>query len=295
MRAGARRWGATGVNAIGANTWIWVSPATDERLATLAPRIKPWGFDLIEIPVENPMDWDPARTADLLAGLDLRASVCCVMGPGRDFTVADRETVEATREYLRICVDAAETVGAKVVAGPMYATTGKTWSMEPGERAVVIDRVVEGLWPVVEYAGERGIALGIEPINRYETSLVNTAEQALEIVERIDSPACGILLDSFHMNIEEKLPAAAIRLAGPRLVHFHACGTDRGTPGQDHTAWEEIFAALIEVNFRGALTIESFTAENRTIATAASIWRRLAPTQDEIATGGLAFLRQMLV
>jgi D-psicose/D-tagatose/L-ribulose 3-epimerase len=283
-----------GVNAIGANTWIWVSPVTDERLAELAPRIKGWGFDQIELPIEEVTDWDPVRTADLLEELGLGMSVCCVMGPGRDFTDDDGQAVAATREYLRACVDAAATVGAKVVGGPMYAPTGKRWLMEAGERAMVIARVVEGLRPVVEYAGERGVALGIEPINRFETSVVNTAEQVLEIVERIDSAACGVLLDSFHMNIEEKLPAAAIRAVGARLVHFHACGTDRGTPGQDHTAWEEIFAALIEVEYRGALTIESFTAENRTIATAASIWRRLAPTQDEIATGGLAFLRQMM-
>ncbi len=282
------------MNAIGANTWIWVSPATDERLATLAPKVKAWGFDQIEVPLESMGDWDPDRTAELLAGLDLRASVCCAMGPGRDFTVDDRATVAATREYLRTCVDAAVTLGATVVAGPIYAPVGKTWQMEAGERATVIGRVVEGLRPVAEYAGERGIALGVEPINRFETSVVNTAEQALEIVERIDSAACGVLLDSFHMNIEEKFPATAIRAVGARLVHFHACGTDRGTPGQDHTAWEEIFAALIEIDYRGSLVIESFTAENKTIATAASIWRRLAPTQDEIATGGLAFLRQMM-
>lgn len=124
--------------------------------------------------------------------------------------------------------------------------------------------------------------------------VVNTAEQALEIVERLDSPACEVLLDTFHMNIEEKLPAAAIRAVGSRLVNFHACGTDRGAPGSDHTNWEEIFAALIEIDYRDALVIESFTAENTTIATAASIWRRLAPTQDELATDGLAFLREML-
>ncbi|MEA2515495.1 MAG: D-psicose/D-tagatose/L-ribulose 3-epimerase, partial [Thermomicrobiales bacterium] len=166
--------------------------------------------------------------------------------------------------------------------------------MEPGERTTVVGRIVEGLRPVAEYAGERDVKLGIEPINRFETSVVNTAEQALEIVERIDSASCGVLLDSFHMNIEEKRPATAIRSVGSRLVHFHACGTDRGTPGADHTAWEEIFAALIDVEYRGALVIESFTAENTSIAAATSIWRRLAPTQDEIATGGLAFLRQML-
>jgi D-psicose/D-tagatose/L-ribulose 3-epimerase len=282
------------MNAIGANTWIWVSPATDERLQVLAPKVKAWGFDQIELPIENPADWDPVRTADLLHELELQVSVCCVMAPGRDFTGQDRVTVEATRDYLRDCIDTTAAVGSSIVAGPMYAPTGKTWPMDAGERKTIVGRIVEGLRPVADYAGERGVALAIEPLNRYETSVVNTAEQALEIVERLDSPACGVLLDTFHMNIEEKLPAAAIRAVGSRLVHFHACGTDRGAPGSDHTNWEEIFAALIEIDYRNALVIESFTAENTTIATAASIWRRLAPTQDELATDGLAFLREML-
>ncbi|HEY7032475.1 MAG TPA: sugar phosphate isomerase/epimerase family protein [Thermomicrobiales bacterium] len=282
------------MNAIGANTWIWVSPATDERLAGLAPKIKAWGFDQIEIPIEQPTDWEPARTAALLRELELRVSVCCVMAPGRDFTVEDRATVAATRDYLCTCVDVAATVGANVVGGPMYAPTGKTWAMEPGERRTVVGRIVEGLRPVANYAGERGVALAIEPINRFETSVVNTAEQALELLEGIDSPACGVLLDTFHMNIEEKSPAAAIRAVGARLVHVHACGSDRGAPGADHTNWEENFAALTEIGYGGALVIESFTAENTTIATAAAIWRRLAPTQDELATAGLAFLREML-
>ena len=147
------------------------------------------------------------------------------------------------------------------------------------------------LRPVVDYAGERGVRLGIEPLNRFETSLINTAEQAVEVVDRIDSPACGIMLDTFHMNIEEKLPAQAIRAVGPRLVHFHACGIDRGTPGADHTDWDAIADALRETKYEGAVVIESFTSENKTIATAASIWRPLASSQDEIAIEGLAFLR----
>src|SRR5262249_59662011 len=103
------------MNANGANTWIWDSPATDARLAVLAPAIKAWGFDQIEIPIEQPGDWDPARTAALLRQVDLQVSVSCVMAPGRDFTEDDRTTVEATRDYLRTCVGVAAAVGATVV------------------------------------------------------------------------------------------------------------------------------------------------------------------------------------
>jgi D-psicose/D-tagatose/L-ribulose 3-epimerase len=278
-------------NPIGANTWIWVSPPTDERLAVLAPRLRDWGFDLIELPVESPGDWDPARTADLIGNLGLRASVCVAMSPERDFVSPDPAVVASTQGYLRACIDAVATLGGNVVAGPIYAPVGRTGLLDDRERAESVERLVKNLRPVAEYAGERGVRLGIEPINRFETNLINTAAQAIEVVDRVDSPACGIMLDTFHMNIEEKRPAAAIRAAGSRLVHFHACGTDRGTPGADHTDWDAIAGALGDVGYDGAVVIESFTSENQTIATAASIWRPLASSQDAIAIEGLAFLR----
>jgi D-psicose/D-tagatose/L-ribulose 3-epimerase len=250
------------------------------------------GFDLLELGLENPGDWDPQRMAEVFAANDLGAAVCAAMGPGRDLT--DPDAVVSTQEYLRACIDAVQTLGGEVVAGPIYTPVGKTWQMDAAERAATVDRLVEGLRPLVDYAGERGVRLGIEPLNRFETSFLNTAEQVMEIVDRLDSPAAGIMLDTFHMNIEEKDQPAAIRLVGDKLVHFHACGSDRGTPGADHIAWDAIAAALRETGYEGAAVIESFTPDNQTIARAAAIWRPLAASQDALAEEGLAFLRQTL-
>ena len=281
------------MNPIGANTWIWVSPLTDERLAQLAPRVRGMGFDVIELQVENPGDWDPGRAAEVLAEHRLGASLCAVMPPGRDLLGADGE-VAATQDYLRHCVDVAERIGSKTVGGPIYSAVGRTWLLDPDERRRTIRRLVEALRPVADYAGVHGVRLALEPLNRYETSLINTAEQGLEVVQELDSPALGLLLDTYHMNIEEKSPAAAVRLAGSRLVHVHACGSDRGTPGADHLDWPAIVAALRDASYDGPVCIESFTSENKTIAVAASIWRPLAPTQDALARDGLAFLRMQL-
>jgi len=118
--------------------------------------------------------------------------------------------------------------------------------------------------------------------------------QTMEVVDRVDSPAIGVLLDTFHMNIEEKDQAAAIRHVGDKLAHFHACGNDRGAPGADHIPWESITAALHEIGYPGAVVIESFTPDNQTIARAAAIWRPLAGTQDDLARDGLAFLHGAL-
>jgi D-psicose/D-tagatose/L-ribulose 3-epimerase len=278
------------MNPIGVNAWVWVSPPTDANIVETAPRVKAMGFDLLELGVESPGDWDPARVAELLAANGLSASLCVAMGEDRDLT--DPELVRSTQEYVRYCIDAAATIGATVVAGPLYTPVGKTWQMTDAERAATIDRLVEGLKPLADYAGEREVRLAVEPLNRFETSLLNTAAQTMEVVDRVDSPAVGVLLDTFHMNIEEKDQAATIRRVGDKLVHFHACGNDRGAPGADHIAWEAITAALRETNYDGAVVIESFTPDNQTIARAAAIWRPLAETQDALARDGLAFLRE---
>jgi D-psicose/D-tagatose/L-ribulose 3-epimerase len=279
---------------IGVSTWIWYSPLDDARLSELAPRVRGWGFDAIELPLETLTDWDPARADVVLRHLALGATTCAVMSADRDLTTPDAAVTSATQTYLRACVDAARVVGSRVLAGPIYAPVGRLWRMDGPDRKQTIDRLVEALRPVVEYAGDHGVTLALEPLNRFETSLINTVDQAMEVVERLDSSALGVCLDTFHMNIEEKDPSAAARAAGRRIAHVQACGTDRGTPGADQFGWSGFVGALTEAEYQGAVCIESFTADNDAIARAASIWRRLAPSQDRLATDGLAFLRSIL-
>jgi len=279
---------------IGANAWIWESPITDAAIADLVPRVSGMGFDLIELPVEEPGAWDPDRAAEVLGEHDLGAGVCCVMPPGRDLAVDDADTVERTAEYLRHCVDVAATVGSGVVAGPMYAAVGRVWRLDDAERRETVERVAESLRPLARHAAERGVKLGIEPLNRYETSFINTVEQGLDLVRAVDHPACGLLLDTYHLNIEEKHPAAAVRAAAGHIAHVHACGTDRGSPGADSFDWPPFLAALAEAGYAGPLCIESFTSANEVIATAASIWRPLAASPDALAADGLRFLRGAL-
>jgi D-psicose/D-tagatose/L-ribulose 3-epimerase len=209
----------------------------------------------------------------------------------RDLVSDDPAVVASTQAYLRACVRMAARVGARVVGGPIYSPVGRTWLLDAAGRQTTIERLVEHLKPAAEDAARHGVTLGIEPLNRYETSLVNTVEQALEIIEAVDSPGCGVQVDTFHMNIEEKDIAAAIRAAGPRLAHVQVCGNDRGAPGNDHIDWPAVVRAIVDSRYEGPVCIESFTAENRTIATAASVWRSLERNQDAIATDGLAFLR----
>jgi D-psicose/D-tagatose/L-ribulose 3-epimerase len=279
------------VHAIGVNPWVWASPVDDEALADLIPRIAAFGFDVVELPLEQPGDWDPVRTRDLLASHGLAAAaVCAVTPPGRDLVEAPPAVVESTAAYLRTCVDSAVAVGAPCVGGPVYAAVGRTWRMSPLARSACYADFRRALAPVADYAGERGVSVGVEALNRYETSVVNTVEQAVELIDGLP-PNVGLMIDTYHMNIEEADPYTALATAGPRIKHVQVSGTNRGAPGADHFDWRRFFAALRGTGYGGAVCIESFTAQNETIATAASIWRPLARSQDLLAVEGLEYLR----
>jgi D-psicose/D-tagatose/L-ribulose 3-epimerase len=276
---------------IGVNTWVWTSPLTDADVAALLRRIADMGFDAVELPLENAGDLTVPVVREALATTGLTPYVVGAMAPGRD--LVDAECVPATQDYLRACIDFAAGIGAASVCGPFYAATGRVWRMDADQRATAYDDLRTHLAPVVEHALASGVRLGIEPLNRYETSLINTVDQALTALEPLLGDGLGLALDTYHLNIEERSSAAAIRAAGPHLAHVQVCGSDRGAPGGDQTDWPALVAALDDVGYVGPLDIESFTADNASIATAASIWRPLAPTQDDLARDGLAFLRSL--
>ena len=276
---------------IGVNTWVWTSPLTDAGVADLLRRIAGMGFDAVELPLENAGDLTVPVVSDVLAETGLTPCVVGAMAPGRD--LVDASCVSDTQDYLRACIDLAAGIGARSVCGPFYASTGRVWRMDADQRQAAYDDLRTHLAPVVDHAVAQGVRLGIEPLNRYETSLVNTVDQALTALEPLLGEGLGLALDSYHLNIEERSSADAVRAAGQHLAHVQVCGSDRGAPGGDQTDWKALVSALDEVGYDGPLVIESFTADNASIATAASIWRPLAPTQDELARDGLSFLRSL--
>ena len=275
----------------GISTWVWESPLTDDNLGGLLEKIAAMGFDAVELPLENDGDFTPAAVRESLAATGLTPFIVGAMAPGRDLVAAPPASVERTQAYLMACITMAGSIGSPTVCGPFYAQTGRVWRMSREQRHEAYAELRRNLQPVAVRAQEAGVVLGIEPLNRYETSLINTVEQALEALEPLLGNGVGLALDSYHLHIEERSLAAAVRAAGEHVVHVQVCGNDRGAPGGDQTDWAAFLQALDEVGYSGPLNIESFTAENAAIAVAASIWRPLATSQDELAARGLAFLR----
>lgn len=277
----------------GINTLLFSSPFTNESTAWF-PTFKEWGFDGVEIALEDPANIDPAYVRAELDRHGLRADVVCgVMAPGRDLR-GTPDDQQAALDYLNGLLDAMPVLGATLLVGPLYSAVGRAEPTPPDEYQRQWDLVVGHLRTVADRAQAQGIRLALEPLNRFETDFINTGEQALRLADAMGSPAVGVHFDTFHMNIEEKNLPAAIRQAGAKLWHFHACGNDRGTPGNDHTDWTGVAAALREVGYDGYATIESFTLDVVSIAKAAAIWRQIEPAREDIAVKGLAYLRQLM-
>ena len=266
---------------LGVNTWVWVSPLTDDNLKGIAARARDIGYRVLEMPIEFRGNWNPTEAAGTLDALGMNARVVGAMGEGRD--LLDPGLRENTQHYLRHCVDAAVEVGSPTVAGPFTARTGRVWRMSADDRHAAVAALREALHPVADYAAERGITLAIEPLNRYETSLINTVEQALDVLDPLLGQGVGLALDAYHLNIEERSITDAISSADEHIAVVQVCGNDRGPAGPDHIDWPAFLDALDTARYPGPLTLESFTGDNDTIATAASVWRPLAASQDELA------------
>jgi D-psicose/D-tagatose/L-ribulose 3-epimerase len=276
----------------GASTFIWASPFGTDTL-DLIDKVKSLGFDFIEICVERPETIDTDLILARLRETDLKALVCGAFGTDRDMSAEAAATRENAALYLRKCIDIAHELGSPTVSGPMYAGVGNTAMRTPEERRAQWERSAATLRPIADYAASRDVKLALEPLNRFETDLINTVEQGLRFLDDVGRENVGLLLDTFHMNIEEKDIRTAIRSAGLRIFEFHACANDRGTPGEDHLPWEDIRAALASVAYDGPIVIEAFTPKIKEIARAVSLWRPLAESEDALAINGLAHLRRV--
>ena len=278
---------------IGVNTFVWVSPFSTDAI-DLVYKVKDFGFDVFEMACEEPTGIDVGAVKGALDATGLGAIVCGVFGPDRDLSSDDAGVRETTKVYVRWLIDTAATLGAPVVCGPAYSSVGKARLLLPSERNAERRRAAEGLRELGDYAGERGVKLALEPLNRFEVDMINTVDQGLALLDEVNSPAVGLHLDTFHMHIEEKNTGAAIRRAGNKLYHFHACENDRGIPGTGQVDWDGVARGLAAVHYNGVVAIEAFTPALEAIARAVCLWRPVAPDQDTLARQGLAFLRRLL-
>jgi D-psicose/D-tagatose/L-ribulose 3-epimerase len=275
----------------GVSTWLWTSPFNRETIA-LFPKIKSYGYDAVEIPVEDPALIDLDLVKKALADQGLKAIICGAFGTSRDLTHDDPAFHQTCFTYLDSCLEIASELGAGFVAGPMYSAVGKARLVAPEQRKVEWDRAVSNLRKVCRRAGEFGLDLAIETLNRFETDLINTSEDLMRLIGDINEPQAKAVLDGFHLNIEEPDLESAIRRVGDKLIHVQVSENYRGTPGTGQTNWAAWKRGLEAIDYRGTISIESFTPQVKELAGAVCIWKPLVPSQDGFAKEGLEFLKK---
>ena len=273
---------------LGIHAYAWCSEWSNDTL-DLIDRVKTLGLDFIELPLMCLETFDPAAVRARLRDAGLGACTSTVLLGGTDITSEDEAVRQRGVEYLKACVKATAEVGATNFSGVIYAQHVKATQTRPTEADW--QRSADALREVADYAQTVGVLVGLEPVNRYETSLVNTAAQALELKERIGRDNVKVHLDTYHMNIEEKSFYDATKLAGPDLMHYHLCENDRGIPGTGLVDWDGVFRALGEMRYDGHAALESFVDVTDNMNT--WVWRQLAPDGDTLVREGMAFIRRM--
>jgi len=276
----------------GVSTWLWTSPFKTESIKVLFPKIANMGFDVVEIAVEEPSLIDIKAVKKELQQHNLKGIICGAFGPTRDLTNEDAAVHRNCFSYIESCLEFCVELDTPFFGGPMYSAVGKARMLPPDKRKAEWDLAVKNLRTVCEMASSRGLQIALEPLNRFESDLVNNVDDVLRLIADIDHPAAKIMLDGFHMNIEEKDIEQAIAQAGSRLIHMQVSENYRGTPGTGQTRWDAYRRGLESANYSGTVTIESFTPDNKELAGAVCFWHPMAASQDEFAREGLQFLKK---
>lgn len=263
-------------------TPLW-NPAEADRLL---PPITAHGVTVIETPLLDPKNYDSVGTrraaerngVEIVCSLGLPAEIDILRNPG--------DAVD----YLGFALQVARDAGAAALSGVTYGTIGKT-SGAPvtGAESDAICRLVDR---VAQKARDLNMRLGLEPCNRYETHLLNTARQTAEIIERVGAPNVFIHLDTYHMNIEEAGMAEGFADAGEHLGYVHLSESNRGVPGKGTMDWAATFKGLSDVGFEGTMTLESFVYLAPEIASGLAVWRPVADRAEDVIDIGLPFLKE---
>lgn len=277
----------------GVSTFLWTSPFTNSSF-DLVHKVKKMGFDIIEIPVENKdlVDWDKLK--ELAEEVGIKVTISGAFGAERDISSEDPKIREQGVQYIIDCIKIAQKMGSPIFGGPVYSAVGKTRFISEEQKKTERAWCVENLKRVGEVAEAHGIVIGVEPLNRFETDMINTVDQTLSLVKEVGHPNIKVQLDTFHNNIEEKdIPDSIRKIGKDLLCHIQGNESDRGTPGTGNVDWEGIKTALDEIGYDGAIVIETFGAVSEEIARATCIWRPLANSSDELATEGLEFYKKL--
>ncbi len=271
----------------GMNLLLW-GTEINESLFPVLEQIKALGFDGVEVPIfdTDPTHWYKWR--EKLDELELDRIAVTICGPDFNQISPDPAMRKATLERNKLAVDCAMVLGANLLNGPYHSALGQFTGQPASEQEW--RWAVDNLRELADYADSFGITLGLEYLNRFESYLVSSSDELIKLVEDIDHPACKIMFDTFHANIEEKNLGDAIRKLAKHLVHVQVSENDRSTVGTGNVNWEDVFKALNEIKYDGWLSVEAFSQK----LAVANIWRKMFDSETQLMKDSLSFLKNSL-
>ena len=273
------------VSGFGVHTAMWAMEWNREAAEFAIPEAVKHNIDFLEITMLDPEGVDAAHTRALLE----KHEVECVCSLGLPLDKLPTNNPEGALDFLKMALDKSKAIGAKAMSGVLYGGIGQRTGVAPTEAE--IDATARVVQKAAAYAAELGMEYGLEAVNRYENHILNTADQAVSLCEKVGAKNVFVHLDTYHMNIEEKGLGNGILRAREFLKYIHLSASDRGTPGGDTIQWDEIFIALAAIGFKGGMAMESFITVPPQVASALSVWRPVAPSREEVLGQGLPFLR----
>lgn len=272
---------------IGMHSSLWTAAWTREAAERLIPDAAKHGLQVIEIALLKPETIDVEHSRALFKQYGIAPTASLTL-PAHARANEHPDKAEA---FLHKALETAHAMGCDILCGVTYGELGYRSGLPPTDAEYA--SIAKALKPIARRAKEFGMRLGIEPCNRYETHLLNTAEQSLAMIDRIGEDNVTIHLDTYHMNIEEKGVGHGIRVAGKKSSYIHLSESDRGVPGSGTIDWTDVFRALAETNFSGDLVMESFVTLPPEIAAALSVWRPVARDAQEVLDKGVPYLMSM--
>ena len=272
---------------LGMNLLLW-GTEIDDRLFPVLEQIKSCGYDGVEIPIFNtdPTAWESWRKK--LDELQLSRVAVTINGPDAHQISSDAAMRKSTLERNKLALDCAAVLGSELLTGPFHSALG----VFTGKASTAQERdwAKENLYQLAEYAKQYGIVLGLEYLNRFESYLVTTTDELIQLVDEINHPNCKLMFDSFHANIEEQNMAAAIQRMGNRLVHVQLSENDRGILGRGHVDFSAILNALDQIGYSGMVSVEAFSTK----LAAANIWRKMFDSEMQLVQESYHYLKSII-
>ena len=273
----------------GFNLLLWTGHVTEEHLP-IFKALKKAGYDGVEFPLFDGTPDHYARLGEHLDKLGLERSTVSVLGSGHNPLSPDKAQQQAALERAKWAVDCTAALGGTILAGPMHSElgyfSGGPATKQEHQRGVSFDRRAG------DHAAKKNVRFAVEALNRFECYFLNTMEQLCEHLDAVDHPHVKAMYDTFHSNIEEKDPVAAVKAIRKHMIHVHVSENDRGTPGKGHVPWAETFKAIKAAKYDGWMTIEAFGRAIPALAAATRVWRDFFPNKEEVYKLGLKTMKQ---